>query len=158
MIRLICVGKCKEKALNQLIQEYVKRISGYSKIEIIETEELMAPQSNSAAQNQSVIEQESAQSLKKIKASDYVILLDLHGKVMSSEKFAEKISEVQTYHSSDIDFVIGGSLGVSDALRKRADFAWKLSENTFPHQLVRLLVVEQVYRAFKILRNEPYHK
>ncbi len=158
MIRLVCVGKCKEKALSQLISEYVKRIGGYSKIEIIETEELMAPQSNSAAQNQSVIDQESEHSLKKIKPSDYVVLLDLHGKVMTSEKFAAKINEIQTYHSSDITFVIGGSLGVSDALRKRADFAWKLSDNTFPHQLVRLLVLEQVYRAFKINRNEPYHK
>ncbi len=158
MIRLVCVGKCKEKALSSLISEYVKRISGYSKIEIIETEELMAPQNNSAAQNQIVIDQESEHSLKKIKPSDYVVLLDLHGKVMTSEKFAAKINEIQTYHSSDITFVIGGSLGVSDALRKRADFAWKLSDNTFPHQLVRLLVLEQVYRAFKINRNEPYHK
>lgn len=158
MIRLVCVGKCKEKALLQLIQEYCKRLSAYTKIEIIETEELMAPQNNSAAQNQAVIEHESEASLKKIKPSDYVILLDLHGKTMSSEKFAAKIAEIQTYQSSDITFVIGGSLGVSDALRKRADFAWKLSECTFPHQLVRLLVVEQVYRAYKIIRNEPYHK
>ena len=158
MIKLVCVGKCKEKALVQLIQEYTKRISGYSKIEIIETEELMAPQNNSAAQNQSVIDQESEHSLKKIKPTDYVILLDLHGQTMTSEKFASKINQVQIYQSSDIIFVIGGSLGVSDALRKRADFAWKLSDNTFPHQIVRLLVLEQVYRAFKILKNEPYHK
>ena len=88
MIKLVCVGKCKEKALVQLIQEYTKRISGYSKIEIIETEELMAPQKNSAAQNQSVIDQESEHSLKKIKPTDYVILLDLHGQTMTSEKFA----------------------------------------------------------------------
>ena len=158
MIRLVCVGKCKEKALQQLILEYVKRIGGYSKIEIIETEELMAPQSNSQAQNQAVIDQESDHSLKKIKSSDYVILLDLHGKSMTSEKLADKINEIQTYQSSDITFVIGGSLGVSEALRKRSDFAWKLSDCTFPHQIVRLLVLEQVYRAFKIMRNEPYHK
>jgi 23S rRNA (pseudouridine1915-N3)-methyltransferase len=118
----------------------------------------MAPQSNSAAQNQSVIDQESEHSLKKIKPTDYVILLDLHGQTMTSEKFASKINQVQIYNSSDITFVIGGSLGVSEALRKRADFAWKLSDNTFPHQIVRLLVLEQIYRAFKILRNEPYHK
>ena len=122
MIKLVCVGKCKEKALVQLIQEYTKRISGYSKIEIIETEELMAPQNNSAAQNQSVIDQESEHSLKKIKPTDYVILLDLHGQTMTSEKFASKINQVQIYNSSDITFVIGGSLGVSEALRKRADY------------------------------------
>ncbi|MBP3399797.1 MAG: 23S rRNA (pseudouridine(1915)-N(3))-methyltransferase RlmH [Erysipelotrichaceae bacterium] len=158
MIKLVCVGKCKEKALIQLIGEYLKRLGAYTKVEIIETEELVAPQSNSLAQNQQVIEQESEASLKKIKSGDYVILLDLHGKTMTSEKFAEKIKDVQTYKSSDITFVIGGSLGVSDALRRRSDFAWKLSDNTFPHQIVRLLVLEQVYRAFKILRNEPYHK
>ena len=93
MIKLICVGKCKEKALVQLIQEYVKRLTAYTKVEIIETEELMAPQNNSQAQNQQVIEQESEASLRKIRSGDYVVLLDLHGKTLSSEKFAEKIKE-----------------------------------------------------------------
>ncbi|MDD6467701.1 MAG: 23S rRNA (pseudouridine(1915)-N(3))-methyltransferase RlmH [Erysipelotrichaceae bacterium] len=157
-MKLICVGKVKEKALRSLIEEYQKRLQPYTKLEIVEVEDGMAPQSNSEAQNELVKEKEGQQILSKIKEKEFVILLDLWGKMMSSEQLAQKMEEYQAYHGSQITFVIGGSLGLSPAVVQRADVRWKLSDLTFPHQIVRLLVLEQIYRSFKILKNEPYHK
>ncbi len=158
MIKIVCVGKIREKSLSALIAEYEKRLSAYTRLDIIEVADEPAPQENSVAQDRKVLDTEGARILKQLKEKDTVILLDLKGKMLSSEKLAEKMEEFYLAGKSDLVFVIGGSLGLSDSVRKRADLSWKLSDLTFPHQIVRLLVLEQVYRAYKINKNEPYHK
>lgn len=158
MIKVIGVGKIKEKALKSLIDEYVKRLSAYTKIEVMEVTDEAALDKFSDAENKKVMEIEGERVLKKIKDKEYVILLDLHGQMLNSEQLATKLTSIQTYQSSDITFVIGGSLGVSDALVKRSQLRWKLSDLTFTHQMVRVLILEQIYRAYKINNNETYHK
>ncbi|MGB4614246.1 MAG: 23S rRNA (pseudouridine(1915)-N(3))-methyltransferase RlmH [Erysipelotrichaceae bacterium] len=155
MIKIIAVGKIKEKSLKKLIDDYVKRISYYSSVKIIEVND----EPNSKKTQDEIIKNiEGQRVLKHIKDNDYVYLLDLNGKEYDSLSFSKSIDDVMTYKSSDIVFVIGGSLGLSDELIKRSDIRWKLSNCTFPHQIVRLLLVEQIYRAFSILNNLPYHK
>ena len=151
MITIICVGRIKEKSLKSLIDEYVKRISGYAKISIVEV-------ADEPEDRPDVLKTEGERLLKQIRKDSYVILLDLQGKEISSEQLAGKLEEITTYHSSNITFVIGGSLGVSQEVRDRADYRLKLSEMTFPHNLARLIILEQIYRAFKINNNERYHK
>ncbi len=158
MIKVVAVGKCKEKSLVACIDEYLKRLKVYTKLDIIEVEELAALQSNSDAQNEEVKTKEGKNLLAKIKSDEYVIVLDLHGQSINSEKFAQKIDEITTYKTPNITFVIGGSLGISKEIIERADFRWKLSDCTFTHQMCRFILIEQIYRAYKILRNEPYHK
>lgn len=158
MIKVIACGKVKEKWMRDGISEYVKRIQPYDKLEILEAADEKTLDANSDAENKIVKDKEGERILKLIKQDDYVILLDLVGKTMDSVKLSEHLDRLYTSGKSRIDFVIGGSLGVSDALIQRADMRWKLSDNTFPHQLCRILVVEQVYRAFRILHHEPYHK
>jgi len=158
MIRILAVGKLKEKAMTSLVNEYTKRIKAFAKIEIAEVADENAPQSLSAAQMEQVKDKEGERILAKVKPNDYVILLDLAGTMWSSETFAEKIDHLQTYGNSDITFVIGGSLGLSKALIARSNERWKLSDLTFPHALVRVLLCEQIYRAFTILHHQPYHK
>ena len=158
MIRILAVGKVKEKSMKDLIAEYSKRISGYERIEIFEAEEEKIPQNNSEAENLKAIEAEGKRILEKIKPSDYVVLLDLKGEDIDSVKLADKLEKLRTYGAGTLDFVIGGSLGTSAELKKRADWKGKLSELTFPHQLARVIVLEQIYRSFKIQHNEPYHK
>ena len=158
MIRIIGVGRVKERALQQSIQEYLRRLQPYQKTEIVEVEDLPAPQDNSPAQNDLVRQREGEKILARLKPDDYVILLDLKGKMLSSPELAQKLQDVFTYRGSAIAFVNGGSLGVSPAVIERADFRWQLSELTFPHQLVRLMLTEQLYRSFRILNHEPYHK
>ncbi len=157
-MKLITVGKLKDKALTALVDEYVKRLKPYEKVEILEVADMMAPESNSDAQNEQVKKIEGERVLSKIKENEYVILLDLWGESISSEQLAAKIEKIYTYHSSNLTFVIGGSLGLSPELVKRADFRWKLSDCTFTHQMVRVLVLEQFYRATMINRHMPYHK
>lgn len=154
MISIIAVGKIKEKALTTLINEYKKRISNYSKIEIIEVND----EPNDKLEDEKVKEIEGQRILKQIKRDSYVILLDLQGQALASEGLAEMIEKINTYHSSNITFIIGGSLGVSETVREKADFKLKLSEMTFPHNLARLIILEQIYRSYKILNNETYHK
>lgn len=158
MIKIIAIGRIKEKAMQQLINEYMKRLQPYTKLEIIEVNDEPAPQSNSDAQNELVKEKEGQRVLDKIKDQEYVILLDVAGRMIDSEQLAEKLSQIQTYQSSDITFVIGGSLGLSKQLIQRSNLRLKLSDMTFPHQIVRLLILEQIYRAYKINHHEPYHK
>ena len=158
MIRVIACGKMREKWMREGAAEYSKRISAYTKIEVVEVADEKAPQSNSEAENRQVLAAEGERLLKAIRHDEYVILLDLAGKTCSSEQLADKIKKLETYGNSKIAFVIGGSLGVSDALIRRADERWKLSDNTFPHQLCRIIVLEQVYRAYRIMHHEPYHK
>lgn len=158
MIRIAAVGRIKEKWMREGIADYLKRIQPYEKTEIIEVEDEKAPESNSDAENEKVKTIEGSKLLKQIRDTDYVVLLDLAGKEMDSVSLSKHIESVHTRGYNRIVFVIGGSLGVSCELIARADFRWKLSVNTFPHQLCRIIVLEQIYRAFRILHHEPYHK
>lgn len=158
MIKVIGIGKIKEKAMKSLIDEYIKRLKVYTKIEVIEVSDEPTSDKNSDAENKKVMDVEAERVLKHIKDRDFMILLDLHGKMISSETLAEKMTQITTYQSSDITFVIGGSLGVGNALVQRSNFRWKMSDLTFTHQFVRVLVLEQIYRAYKINNNETYHK
>ena len=158
MIRVIACGKVREKWMKDGCDEYLKRLKAYEKVTVTETADEKAPETNTPAENEIVKIKEGKNILKQIREDEYVILLDLAGKEMSSEGLAETIRELYNRSRSRIVFVIGGSLGVSDELIRRADMRWKLSDCTFPHQLCRIIVLEQIYRAFRILRNEPYHK
>ena len=156
MIKLICVGKLKVKALISLTDDYAQRIQPYHKLSIIELND--EPNFDSAALNQKAIEKESKAILNAIGSDDVVILLCLNGQPMSSEALAQTIQTAFNRSAKTLVFVIGGSLGVSDEVRARANTMWKLSDNTFPHGLVRVLLLEQIYRSYKILSNQTYHK
>lgn len=158
MIRLISCGRIRQKWMKEGLDEYLKRIRPYDRIEMTEVQDEKAPESNSAAENKIVLEKEGQRILKQIRDDEFVILLDLAGKTMDSVGLSDFMDRLYTGGRSRIDFVIGGSLGVSKELIARADFRWKLSDNTFPHQLCRVIVAEQIYRAFRILHHEPYHK
>ncbi|MBE6115316.1 MAG: 23S rRNA (pseudouridine(1915)-N(3))-methyltransferase RlmH [Erysipelotrichaceae bacterium] len=153
MITVIAVGKLKEKAYKDLVDEYVKRLSAYTKVEIIE----VADETNQL-EDTKVKKLEGERILKAIKKDSFTVLLDLRGRMLNSNELSLKIQEINTYHSSNITFIIGGSLGVSDEVYSRADYKWKLSDLTFPHNLVRVILLEQIYRSYKIMNNEPYHK
>lgn len=156
-IRIICVGKLKEKFWQEACNEYAKRIGGFTKLEIVELKEVKLPKNPSEADELSVIAKESANILEKIDERDYVIAMDVSGKQQDSLKFSKTIQSIGLEHQT-IDFVIGGSLGLSDEVRKRANQRISFSEMTFPHQLFRVILLEQIYRAFKIANNETYHK
>jgi 23S rRNA (pseudouridine1915-N3)-methyltransferase len=158
MIRIVAVGKIKEKANKELIGEYVKRLTPYVKLEIIEVDEVLLPKNASEADFEILKSKESEKLLAQISSGHHVVLLDLDGKNLSSTAFSDYIFKQYVDGNSDITFVIGGSHGVSYSVRNRADFRLKLSEMTFPHQLARLILLEQIYRAYKIHFNEPYHK
>lgn len=158
MIRIITCGRVKEKWMRDGIEEYSKRIKSYDKLEIVEVADEKAPESNSPAENEQVKKAEGDRMLAKIRDDEYVILLDLAGKTASSTEMADHIQRLYTTGKSRIVFVIGGSLGLSPEVIRRADYRWKLSDCTFPHQLCRIILVEQIYRCFRILHNEPYHK
>lgn len=157
-IRLIVVGKLKEKYLVAGIKEYQKRISGYTNIEIIEVADERIPDKASLAQEVMVKAKEGKKILDKIKQDDYVILLDVGGKELDSIAFSKHLEQCMINGKSTIDFVIGGSLGHGEEILQRADFCLSFSPMTFPHQLMRLILIEQIYRAFKIMKNETYHK
>ncbi|MBR2809747.1 MAG: 23S rRNA (pseudouridine(1915)-N(3))-methyltransferase RlmH [Solobacterium sp.] len=157
MIRIIGCGKVREKWMKDGLDEYLKRLRPYTKIEVTEVADEKAPDSNSAAENEIVKKKEGQRLLKAIRDDEYVILLDLAGRTLSSEDMAHMIDRLQSA-SRRIAFVIGGSLGVSDELIARSDFRWKISDCTFPHQLCRVIAAEQIYRSFRILNHEPYHK
>lgn len=152
-IMVIGVGKIKEKYLQDLIADYKKRISKYAEIEILELKD----ESNKIDENV-VKELEGQRIISAIKDGFYVVLLDLKGESLDSVNLSKKIDEISTYYSSKIAFVIGGSYGVSDAVKKRANYKLCFSKMTFPHQLIRGMLLEQIYRSFKILNNETYHK
>jgi 23S rRNA (pseudouridine1915-N3)-methyltransferase len=156
MIRIIAVGKIKEKALGESVNDYLKRIQPFHKTLIEEVADEAT--SEDPFQQKSGIVKEGERILAKLKSDDKVVLLDLQGEEQDSLEFAKSLDEHFTYSSTNLVFVIGGSAGVSDDVRNRADRRWKLSACTFPHQIVRLLVLEQIYRAFKINRNQTYHK
>ena len=152
MLRLICVGKIKDKHLKALIDDYIEKINHYHKLEVIEVKDETIKDNDKA-----VLDIEAERVLSKINNDDYVILLDLHGKTIDSVSLANKIDKL-FINNSKIDFVIGGSLGLGQALIDRANERIKLSDLTFLHQMTRLIILEQIYRSFKILHNEIYHK
>lgn len=158
-IKIICLGKIKEKYLNDAINEYTKRLSKFCKLEIIELPDEKLPTSSSVALLNEVKEKEAKLILNKLEKckSDYVICLDENGKELSSPEFAQKIDNIATNISSSITFIIGGSLGLSDTIKKQANYTLSFSKFTFPHQLFRVFVLEQLFRCFKILNNEQYH-
>ncbi|WP_400244606.1 23S rRNA (pseudouridine(1915)-N(3))-methyltransferase RlmH [Niallia sp. JL1B1071] len=157
-ISIVTVGKLKEKYLKLGIEEYTKRLSSYSKIEIIEVPDEKAPEILSEAEMLQVKKKEGERILAKVPTDAHVIALAIEGKQKSSEELADTIDKLGTYGKSKVTFIIGGSLGLSDEVLKRADDKLSFSKMTFPHQLMRLILVEQVYRAFRIMRGEPYHK
>lgn len=157
-IRIIAVGKLKEKYLVQGIKEYMKRLGGYTKIELIEVADEKAPENLSAAQMQQVKDKEGERILAKIKEQDYVFALAIEGENPTSEAFAKQMAQLMVQGKSNFVFVIGGSLGLSAAVMKRSNAAISFGKMTYPHQLMRLILVEQIYRAFRINHGEPYHK
>lgn len=156
-IKLAVVGKLKEKFHKDEVNEYLKRLSKYAKVSLIEVEEEKIKDNSSLKENEQILNKEGNNILKQIKDNEFIFLLDLHGKEISSEEFASKIDQLMSNYST-ITFVIGGSLGVSEELRKRSNFKLKLSPMTFTHQMTRIIILEQIYRAFKINNNEVYHK
>ena len=157
-INIVCVGKIKEKYLKLGIDEFKKRLSKYCKLEIIELEDEKAPENLSDKEMLMIKEKEGKKILSKIKDNSYVIALTIDGKNLSSEELAETINKLGVRGISNITFVIGGSLGLSDEVLSRADYKLSFSKMTFPHQLMRLILLEQVYRAYRINNGEPYHK
>jgi len=157
-ITIISVGKLKEKYLKQGIDEYVKRLGAYATINLVEVADEKAPENLSEAQMLEVMNKEGERIHSKIHPDTYVITLEIKGKQVTSEQLASQLDNLATHGKSKITFVIGGSLGLSEAVLKRSDFALSFSKMTLPHQLMRLVLVEQVYRAFRINRDEPYHK
>ena len=149
-INIVCVGKIKEKYLKLGIDEFKKRLSKYCKLEIIELEDEKAPENLSDKEMLIIKEKEGKKILSKIKDNSYVIALAIDGKNLSSEELAQTINKLGVRGVSNITFVIGGSLGLSDEVLSRADYKLSFSKMTFPHQLMRLILLEQVYRAYRI--------
>ncbi|MBC1376349.1 23S rRNA (pseudouridine(1915)-N(3))-methyltransferase RlmH [Listeria farberi] len=157
-IQIVTVGKLKEKYLVQGIAEYLKRLSAYAKVTIVEVPDEKAPEVLSDAEMKQVKDKEGVRILAKIPDDVHVIALAIDGKMKSSEEFAADLDKLSTYGKSKVAFVIGGSLGLSDAVLRRSNEQISFGRLTLPHQLMRLVLVEQVYRAFRIVRGEPYHK
>ncbi|MCD2348337.1 23S rRNA (pseudouridine(1915)-N(3))-methyltransferase RlmH [Clostridium guangxiense] len=157
-ITLITVGKLKEKYLKEAIGEYSKRLNRYCKLDIIELQDEKTPDNASEKEENLIKEKEGEKILSAIKDNMYVVALDLNGKMLSSEEFSNFIDDLGLSGSSNIAFVIGGSLGLSKSVLNRADYKLCFSKMTFPHQLFRVMLLEQIYRGFRISRGEPYHK
>ena len=155
-INLYCVGKVKEQHLRDAIDEYLKRISKYCSISIIELPDKPIPEKSNSTLESQIIEAESNEIINKLNMSSYKIALDLTGKQYTSEEFAEKINKIQLSNST-ISFIIGGSLGLSDDLKRICNEKISFSKMTFPHQLMRVIFLEQLFRSFKINNNEKYH-
>lgn len=157
-VKIIAVGKLKEKYLKDGIAEYGKRMSRFAKFEIVELPDEKTPDNASEAQNHQIMEKEGDRILAKISERDYVIVLAIEGKQFPSEEFSEIIADANLRGYSDIVFVIGGSLGLADKVKKRANLKMSFGLLTLPHQLMRLVLAEQFYRAFMIQQGSPYHK
>lgn len=157
-VTLICVGKLKEKYLSQGVEEYVKRLSRYCNLEIIELGDEKTPDNASEVMEEIIKKKEGERILKALKEDSYCIALAIEGGMLSSEELAAKIDTLGVSGTSHISFVIGGSLGLSEEVLKRADYKLSFSKMTFPHQLMRMILLEQIYRAYRINSNQPYHK
>lgn len=158
MIRILCVGKIKEAHFTKACAEYEKRLSRYTQLEIVEVAEEKAPENLSIAQQEQVKRAEGERLLSRVREGELVVALTPGGEEMSSEELASKLAAWQNAGKSRVSFLIGGSLGLSDEALKKADLRLSFSKMTFPHQLFRVMLLEQVYRAYRILNNEPYHK
>ena len=158
LIKIVCVGKIKEKFYRDAVLEYVKRLSRYVKIEITECADEKTPDNASALLCDQIKFREGERILGRIKDNDYVVALAIDGKMYSSEKLSEHLDKLMLEGKSTIVFVIGGSLGLSEAVLARANEKLSFSALTFPHQLMRVILLEQVYRSFRIIKGEPYHK
>lgn len=156
-IKVICVGKSKEKYWDAAYAEYLKRLRAYCSPEVIEVREARLPANASPADERNVIDAEGRDILGRISGGDFVIALDIRGREFSSEELARKISDI-SFNNSRICFIIGGSLGLSDEVKERADLRLSFGKITLPHQLARVVLLEQIYRAFKINSGEAYHK
>ena len=157
-IRILTVGKIKEKYLNDGIAEYAKRLSRYCKLNFIQVPDEKTPDKASDALNRQIKETEGNRLLSHIREQDYVIALAIDGKMLDSVELSEKIEKIGINGYSNIVFVIGGSLGLHKSVSDRADFKLSFSKMTFPHQLMRVILLEQIYRSYRILGNEPYPK
>jgi 23S rRNA (pseudouridine1915-N3)-methyltransferase len=157
-VKIAAVGRLKERALQELVAEYAKRLGGCCRFEIAEVADEKAPETLSAAQRESVMAAEAERLLRQVAPGDYVIALAIDGDTLSSEELAARLEKLAVSGRGSLVFLIGGSLGLGAAAVRRADLRLSLSRMTFPHQLARLVLTEQLYRAFKINRHEPYHK
>ena len=157
-ITLLTVGKIKEKYLKDAIAEYSKRLSKYCKLEIIEVADEKTPDNASEVVENVIRDKEGERLLKYVKDDTFVITLEIKGKMMTSEELAEKIDTLGMRGVSHIMFIIGGSIGLGEDVIKRSDFALSFSKMTFPHQLMRVILLEQIYRSYRIIAGEPYHK
>lgn len=156
-INIICVGKIKEKYFTDAVKEYAKRMSRFARFEIIEVADEKIPDNASEKEIEQIKDKEGKKILSKIKSSDCVVALCIEGRELSSEELADKIDKI-TMTSSTLDFIIGGSLGLSDEVKRAAQLRLSFGAMTLPHQLMRVVLSEQIYRAFKIIHNESYHK
>ena len=157
-ITIICVGKLKEAYWRDAVKEYSKRLSGYCSLNIIELKESRLAANPSPADELAVKVKEGEEIQSHIRPSDLVVTLEIKGKKLSSEQLAARIEDWSLEGRSDLAFVIGGSLGLSPAVSQRADFKLSFSDMTFPHQMMLVILLEQIYRSFKIIRHEPYYK
>ncbi len=152
MIKILCVGKIKEEYLDKGIKEYLKRLNAFTKVEIIELKE-----GNNIDIDKTLLT-EGVSILDKITKDDFVITLEIEGKMLTSLELSQKIKDLYTYGHSNIVFIIGGSWGLDEKVKKRSNLALSFSKFTFPHQLMRLILIEQIYRSFTIINNKEYHK
>ena len=157
-ITLVTVGKIKEKYLEQAIAEYRKRLARYCKLEILQVADEKTPEGASAAVEEQIKEKETERILSQVRDGSFVIALAIEGKMMSSEELAQKMDRLAVEGTSQITFIIGGSLGLSRKVLERADFLLSFSKMTFPHQLMRVILLEQIYRSYRIITGQPYHK
>lgn len=157
-ITLVTVGKIKERFFADAIKEYEKRLSRYCRLEIVQVADEKTPEKASEAQARQIREREGERILAQLKEGAYVIALAIEGKMASSEELAKKLEKLGITGKSQVVFVIGGSLGLSEAILKRADEQLSFSRMTFPHQLMRVILLEQIYRSYRIIAGEPYHK
>lgn len=158
-INIICIGKIKEKYFSDAIAEYGKRLGAFCKFSMIElAEERVRSNTPNSSQIAEVLSAEGKRILQKVAASDYVIAMCIEGKLMSSEELAETVSNASVSGKSTVDFIIGGSYGLSGEVKARADLRLSMSRMTFPHQMARMILSEQIYRAFEIVNNGKYHK
>lgn len=157
-ITIIAVGKIKEKFYGDAVTEYEKRLSRYCKLEIVQVEDEKTPDKTGTSLDEAVKRKEAKRILKYLKEDAYVVTLEIQGDSYDSEGFAKQIDKLATQGVSHIQFVIGGSLGLHEEICKKADLAVSFSKMTFPHQLMRVILLEQIYRAYRIINKEPYHK
>lgn len=157
-IQILAVGKIKEKYITMGLAEYLKRLASYAKIEIHEVKDEKTTEGASVVEEEILLEKEASRLETLIKPGSYVIALAIDGKNFSSTEFAAHLDTLATTGKSHLTFIIGGSLGLAPRIQKQADLLFSFSSMTFPHQLFRLMLLEQIYRAFKINRGEPYHK